>query len=405
MTAAEHQARLWQAAATGGLQDVVEAGRAITGCNILLGDPILAVIAAACEADTEGWSWEDFIQAGYAPDFQEEVSFSREKRLFFTPQREGWYGTLPNSAYTHILLDLHNTKGTCCHLSVSHKDAGVLQDNMELVDVMSQALLAVINRTVEESDNRISMERFLGRLLEGGLREEEMLEIRARLMDFPTEGFFALLTVDIGSYRPSENSLSTVVGRLERFGGGASIIHGQRLVFLQSYATEEELEDEERRKEMAACLKENGLTGARSRAFFTLRDVPLHFRQTEELLRLSYVARQESLLEFSRMASYLLAGKLPQEERRLSACHPVIRRLAELDQESKFGYLETLKAYLLCGQRGALACQRLHIHRNTLDYRLRKLEEQVPIDWTDGELMFQLYFSIQLLEVLGHTEA
>lgn len=405
MMAAEHQAKLWQAAATGGLQDVVEAGRAITGCNILLGDPILAVIAAACEAETEGWSWEDFIQAGYAPDFQEEVSFPREKRLFFTPQREGWYGALPNSAYTHILLDLHNTKGTCCHLSVSHKDARVLLDNMELVDVMSQALLAVINRTVEDSDNRISMERFLGRLLEGGLREDEMLEIRARLMDFPTEGFFALLTVDIGSYRPSESSLSTVVGRLERFGGGASIIHGQRLVLLQSYDTEEELEDEGRRREMAACLKENGLTGARSRAFFTLRDVPLHFRQTEELLRLSYVARQESLLEFSRMASYLLAGGLPQEERRLSACHPVIRRLAELDQESKFGYLETLKAYLICGQRGALACQRLHIHRNTLDYRLRKLEEQVPIDWTDGELMFQLYFSIQLLEVLGHTEA
>lgn len=402
---AEHQTRLWQAAATGGLQEVVAAGREITGCNILLGDPILAVIAADCEVETRGWSWEDYIQAGFAPDFREEVSFPRERRLFFSAQREGWYGALPNSEYTHILLDLHNTKGTCCHLSVSHKDAQALWDRMDAVDVMSQALLAVINRTVEDSDSRIPLERFLGRLLEGGLREEEMLEIRARLMDFPTEGFFALLSVDISSYRPSESSLSTVAGRLERFGGGASIIHGQRLVLLQSYGTEEELEDVVRRREMAACLKANGLVGARSRAFFTLRDVPFHFRQTEELLRLGYVARQESLLEFSGMASYLLAAGLPREEQRLSACHPAIRRLAELDQESKFGYLETLKAYLLCGQRGALACQRLHIHRNTLDYRLRKLEEQVPIDWTDGELLFQLYFSIQLLEVLGHTEA
>jgi hypothetical protein len=32
------------------------------------------------------------------------------------------------------------------------------------------------------------------------------------------------------------------------------------------------------------------------------------------------------------------------------------------------------------------------------------MEEQADIDWTDGELLFQLYFSVCLLEVLGRSD-
>ena len=51
-------------------------------------------------------------------------------------------------------------------------------------------------------------------------------------------------------------------------------------------------------------------------------------------------------------------------------------------------------AYLESAQHPAAACAALHIHRNTLDYRLRRMEELVPIDWGDGNLMFQLYFGL-----------
>lgn len=231
-----------------------------------------------------------------------------------------------------------------------------------------------------------------------------MLEVRARLMDFKTEGFFHLLTIDIASYRPTESSVSTISARLAQSVNGISTIYGQRLVLLERCQREADGESRQRPEELEALLRSFGLTGARSRIFYTLRDVPFYYRQTEEILRLAYCGGGKSLLDFPAMSLYLLVARLPPEDRRESACHPVVRRLAELDRESKFGYVSTLKAYLQSGQRAAIACNKLHIHRNTLDYRLKKMGEHVSVDWTDGELLFQLYFSICLLEVLSRPD-
>ena len=401
MTLSEKQTTLWRSAASGSLQDVLGEAAELTQCAFVLGDPILSVRAAACQNNGEGWSWEDYIRAGYAPDFLRDHRSSLGW-VEFSDRIEGWHNVLQDNGRACCLLDLNTRGGNCWHLSITHASEAFLLEQLDVIDVATQALLAVIDRSTDDSDHQVTLERFLSRLLDGDARETEMIEVRCRLLDFPSDGFFTLLTVDVGSYRPTDSSLSTVAKRLEALGNAVSVVHGRRLVLLQRYRSEEELNDPDHLAALAECLRSNGLIGARSRAFFLLRDVPVHFTQTEELLRLSYCARSESLLDFSVMASRLLAAKLPIEEQRISACHPAVRRLAELDQDSKFGYIETLKIYLLCSQRAALACRKLHVHRNTLDYRLHRIEEQVHIDWTDGEQLFQMLFSIRLLEVLEH---
>jgi hypothetical protein len=394
---------LWRAAATGTIQEVVAAGHKLLGSSVLLGDQILGVAAAECPVGQPEWSWEDYIQAGYAPDFKLTEEPSAEHRVVLSHNCTGWRGRSVLLGWEYILLDLPTPKSGSYHLVVCGDGSDPLEEQMEGIDELCQALLAVIRRG-QVITPRVSVQQFLGWLLAGDLKEERMLEVRANLMDFPTEGFFHLLTVDIASYRPTERSVSAISAQLEELLGGTSTIYGQHLVILEHSSRESQREDPERLEELEGVLRNFGLTAGRSRIFYTLRDVPLAYRQTEELLRLSYCRSGAHLMDFSQMNSYLLVAQLGPEEQRESSAHPIVRRLAELDRESKFGYVETLKAYLQSGQRAAIACKRLHIHRNTLDYRLRKMEEQADIDWTDGELLFQLYFSVCLLEVLGRSD-
>ncbi len=393
--------KIWKEAARGDLPSLLSFGYAQAGCHLVLGDPILSVAADACGADTAGWKWEDFIAAGFAPAFTDGKLLAEEMRIHFSDTREGWLGTASGSSFSHLILDLHTQKGNRFHLSAASRDREVLEKQLTFLDPFSEALLVLLNRAETEEDRRLPLARLMSRLLEGNAAEEEWALSRARLMQFPTEGVFSLLCVDLSGFAPRRDSLATITNRLCRYGRNASVIHESHLVILYVFASEKEVENEAMNAGFREILKANGLTAARSRNFFNLWELYYYYQQALQMLKLKAFSPKSDLLDYMHLSLYLLADRLPETEKKESACHPIVRRLLALDTESHFGYLETLKAYLACSQKAQLACKMLHIHRNTLDYRLKKTEDQVPIDWTDGNLMQQLYFSIILLELLG----
>lgn len=99
-------------------------------------------------------------------------------------------------------------------------------------------------------------------------------------------------------------------------------------------------------------------------------------------LELLYVAYQQCLFALGadpkagiRCCQDLAMPYLLQNLRSTPMCthllHPIIGILQKYDEESDAQMLETLRVYLRCGCRQAEAAQKLHIHLNTLKYRLR----------------------------------
>lgn len=392
--------KIWKEAACGDAHALLALAREYTGASLVLGDPILSVTAAACETDTDGWIWEDYIRAEYAPEFKHSKRFADEKRIWFSDKREGWLGRLPGCTFAHLLLDLHTAKGNRFHFCAAAKEAGQLEENLTFFDLLSEAVLVLLDRYETDANSRLPMELFLTKLLDGNPDEETMLQGRAQVVDFPLEGIFMILTVDLSNFTPKQDTIATIAEKLSKGVKSVSTVRGNSLVILQAYKKGEDVDDPAANEGLRRYLKQNGLTAARSRAFFIMRDVAYYYRQTERMLQLRTCILPDPLLEYPQLAMYLAIDRLPEEDKRENALHPSILKLLELDRESKFGYVETLKAYIACSQRAQLACQKLHIHRNTLDYRLKKIEDQIPVRWEDGDLIQQLYFSIQLLEYI-----
>ena len=69
-------------------------------------------------------------------------------------------------------------------------------------------------------------------------------------------------------------------------------------------------------------------------------------------------------------------------------------RIRAYDNEHGTEYFETIKAYLLCKQNIASIAQHMNIHKNTVGYRLQRIEELFHLDLKDCRVITDLYLSM-----------
>lgn len=81
--------------------------------------------------------------------------------------------------------------------------------------------------------------------------------------------------------------------------------------------------------------------------------------------------------------------------------HPMIRRLAAYDSSNHTDYLETFKTYLNNRCNATETAQQLHMHRNTLLHRIKRIEELLDSTFEDWNLRRVLLFSIDYLNLIN----
>lgn len=109
-------------------------------------------------------------------------------------------------------------------------------------------------------------------------------------------------------------------------------------------------------------------------------------------------APRETFWDFARWAvDYLLWGT--REERSLvAACHPDVRQLWRERQTGDGMLYDTLRTYLERERSAVHTAQVLFIHKNTLFYRLHKLETLLTADLDDPRVRLHLQLSFRILE-------
>ena len=60
--------------------------------------------------------------------------------------------------------------------------------------------------------------------------------------------------------------------------------------------------------------------------------------------------------------------------------------------------METLRTYLR-SRNIVTAAGELHIHRNTMNYRIQKIEEITHLNLNEGNDLYKLWFSLLILEM------
>ncbi len=151
-----------------------------------------------------------------------------------------------------------------------------------------------------------------------------------------------------------------------------------------------------------------GLSAAVSDKFHRPFDIPEYYRQAKVTLTLKkkldgggweFLWGRE---QYSSLLFYYDLRFMDMVETALSAvpdrhisslCDDRMMEILEYDRIYDTKYMKTLWVYLNNDKNGLKASQKMGVHRNTTNYRLRKIEELFNIDFTDSWMMFRIYSS------------
>ena len=85
----------------------------------------------------------------------------------------------------------------------------------------------------------------------------------------------------------------------------------------------------------------------------------------------------------------------------LSFCTPQLLDLLRVDEQSNLDYMITLYYYLEYFGSSSAAAAKLHVHKNTLLYRLGKIKEIIGCDLTKGEDIYKFMMGFRILRTLN----
>ena len=102
----------------------------------------------------------------------------------------------------------------------------------------------------------------------------------------------------------------------------------------------------------------------------------------------------KNLFYYQDYCFYDLLNELPRDTRFSRYCHPALKTLKDYDKAKATSLFDTLQAYADLGFNQQAAAEKLFLHRNTMNYRRKKIEELTGIDFDDANVRFALQWSL-----------
>ena len=149
-------------------------------------------------------------------------------------------------------------------------------------------------------------------------------------------------------------------------------------------------------KKLTALAKELQLKIIISEKLENMFDLPVLYKTAHEALELMLDYRYHSgnVCSVARLRTALLFKTLKD---RIDLVSPELKRIAVNDQKKETKYCETLYWYLTCGRSLKKTCDMLFTHRNTVFYRIRRMEDEFCIPLNDPAKCAELLLGISIL--------
>ncbi|MEK4851442.1 helix-turn-helix domain-containing protein [Paenibacillus sp. FSL H7-0756] len=137
-----------------------------------------------------------------------------------------------------------------------------------------------------------------------------------------------------------------------------------------------------------------------SRQFTGLTDCRKYYLQALKALEIGRIVwPAEPCVLYADVQLYDLLSPHAQHDSR-DVSHPALTVLREFDEKHHADLYHTLYSYLKNNQQLQKTADELFVHRNTLRYRLRQIDELIQLDLSQIDHVLRLYMSYQMTDYL-----
>jgi purine catabolism regulator len=167
--------------------------------------------------------------------------------------------------------------------------------------------------------------------------------------------------------------------------------------------SEEALELADRlRRQLASLLSSGRVTIGVGRYHAGIGGLALSFREAEQALAIGRaLLGGDRSVHFEHLGVQRLLFQLRDNPELASFYEDLLGKLQAHDERQGAELVNTLEAFFACHGNHVRTAQRLHLHRNTLLYRLDRAKQVLGVDLDDAEARLALQVALKIGRVIG----
>ena len=317
-----------------------------------------------------------------------------------------------NHAYYHFnqlvekgtLIDAVEIQGVCVgHAMMLESEHAFYDFDKEFFHRFSKLISMELQKDSSFRQNKgVMYSYFLIDLIKHPKKNTNHIRERLKAMGYSLKDSFYIIAIPTVGYSTSDLKMEVILERMRLIlSGSIYVIYENTIVFLISRNLNQRLSDYEM-NQLESYLAANQLKAGISNFYQNLEDTACFYQQAVSAVLLGIkLSPASSFYYFSDYYLYKMLETLEKEEPRIQfLIQPGLMKLYLYDQEHGTDFMDTIIEFLKRpGQPGSIA-DTLHIHKNTLLYRMGKIRQITGCSFTEGEEYMNYNLSVKIMKYL-----
>ncbi|WP_187292133.1 PucR family transcriptional regulator [Bacillus sp. 1NLA3E] len=402
--------KLLDAACSGNLQTIADTACSLLGNPIIIYDLGFQILAFSQNLRPENEIYkmagqdEQMIQQTMAAFFQvKALDTMREKGSSYFWKCYGHDKPLPEDTiliHAPIMLD----KVIIGYAVVMKGYVDWDESDLILTDKICKIIsLEMKNNYFNKNIKGMLHEHFLRDMLENSIEKREFIEARISTLNLKLNKNIYMAVIQSVNPTHLNSQLHPILKELGKiFKNSIFAVYTDHIVLIHHNNENQELTGQEQER-LNTYLNACDMAAGFSMCFHDPCQIKRHYQQAKDALDIGLSLQKPGKVFFFQQLSIYRLFELGNKTTDITDyLHPAVFCLVNYDKENHTEFMKTLYYYIINLKALLKTKEILYIHRNTLVYRINKIQEITNIDLHDGETFFQLYISFKGLEFIAH---
>ena len=386
MGIAEKRLAMFDALLSGrGLQGLVDAAAEVFGNPVAVADMGLAMVAVSAElANDPDWvaqarevETNDMRQAALAGDFRRV--YSGDKTVV---------GEYPGADQRYLAARIRRKDNLLGHALVLDRNRPFTEDDIALLPDVCRTFGYELAGAVDADQLAERHGKLFDDLLSGSLVDEGEVEARIKRAHLKLPNTMCAIIAHPISDKGQISARYLRAQLVRAFPGSLGMVRGDDVLVVICADDAGDTLD----ALFAKSVYGGGLCVGASYPFCSLHLLFLAYEQAQAAIRLS--EGQAGIVRYRQVVARHMMERASLTIDASIFIHPALDLLAEADEHEQAGHLADLKAYLSNGRNATATARALHVHKNTMYYRLQRIEQIAGIDLSNEETCFALQLAL-----------
>lgn len=299
---------------------------------------------------------------------------------------------------SRVLSNVTVGKSIVGYMAVLYFNEICTKEDINDIELINQVMSIELQRT-NASNYEIQDMRtlFLINLLDGKINNKEELDYWKTKYKFDISGNYQVLSTRSKKGNDDASSYPYIKKSIERFYPKLHVaVFGDNLYILISDIQNQKDYDLDLYKILKFLTNYNLKIGL-SNSFSNIIDTCIYKEQANFILNNILTSSELNFCFYQDYALDEMLQVITKNMHKQSFIHPAIQTICNYDKENKSDLYKTLSYYILSMKDVSKTLEYLHIHRNTLPYRIKIIERITSIDLSDNKTCAHLFLNFSIL--------